>query len=441
VAAASKFDGKARPGNRAVLASFFEGSLVRFKNLVALSVLAVFSFAGHAAAEGINITDQSGRVVLERAGTKDVPRLIGLLKGSDGFVKAQAQYALISLGKDAVPELLSALESRENVVDIVYVLNSIKDERAAGVLSGLLDLEDADALEKVESALYSLGPAAVPHLFNALNDPASRENAANTLALIKDKASYPKLYPYLKSTDAGIRACAAHVEGAWLDRGAESIMGGLLRDGQDRTRREATGYFLAISPNIETPHLEELLNDSDAQVRLNALKIIIIDRNTSYPAAIAEILKKDPDPRVRKAAVEAFYRCFKEESPPAFIAALEDRDDSVAALAAGYIGELGVKEAAPGLNALLAGRERPSDQIVESVARAFAGIREGFDPDVLLPYINWSNLYVVRSVLGAWEVAARPGDAGIKDALKNYIDMPVDNRYKDRAKKLLEKLG
>ena len=231
------------------------------------------------------------------------------------------------------------------------------------------------------------------------------------------------------------------MEGAWLDRDAGSIMGGLLKDGQDRVRRDATGYFLAISPNIETPHLEELLNDADVQVRLNALKIIIIDRNTSYPAEISGILKNDPDPRVRKAAVEAFYRCFRDESSTAFIAALEDRDDSVAALAAGYIGELGVKEAAPGLNALLVGRGTPSDEIVESVARAFAGIKEGFDPDVLLPHINWWNLYVVRSVLGAWEAAARPGDAGIKDALKKYIDMPVDNRYKDRAKRLLEKLG
>jgi len=414
---------------------------VRFRILVALSVLAVLSIAGQAAAEGINITDQSGRVVLEKAGAKDVPRLIELLKGNDGFVKAQAQYALTSMGKEAVPGLLSALEHRENIADIVYVLNGIKDERASGVLAGLLDLVDADALEKVESALYSLGPAAVPHLFDALNDPTRRENAAKTLALIKDKASYQKLYPYLNSPDAGIRSCAAYVESAWLDRGAESIMGGLLKDGQDRTRRDASGYFLAISPNIETPYIDKLLDDPDAQVRLNSIKIAIINRDKKYSGKISEILESDPDPRVRKAAVEAFYRCFREESSPAFITALGDMDDSVAALAACYIGELGVKEAAPGLNALLAGRGKPSDEIVESVASAFAGIMEGFDPDVLLPYINWNNLYVVRSVLGAWEVAARPGDVGIRDALKKYIDMPVDNRYKDRAKRLLEKLG
>lgn len=414
---------------------------MRFRKLVALFGLAVFFIAGHAAAEGINITDQSGRVVLEVAGTNDVPRLIGLLKGDDGFVKAQAQYALTSMGKDAVPGLLSALDSRENIVEIVYVLNGIKDERAAGRLAGLLDLKDAEALGKVESALYSLGPAAVPHLFDALNDPSRRESAARTLALIKDKDSYPKLYPYLKSPDPGIRACAAYVESAWLDRGAGSIMAGLLKDGQARTRRDATGYFLAISPNIETPYLGTLLEDPDAQVRLNSIKIVIINRDNKYPGKVSAILKNDPDPRVRKAAVEAFYRCFREESSPAFITALDDRDDSVAALAAGYIGELGVREAAPGLNSLLTGRGRPSDEIVESVARAFAGIKEGFDPEVLLPYINWENLYVVRSVLGAWEAAAMPGDVAIKDALRKYIEMQVDDRYKDRAMRLLEKLG
>lgn len=414
---------------------------MKFRKLVAVSILAACFIAGQASAEGINITDQSGRVVLERAGTDDVPRLIGLLKGDDVYLKAQAQYALTCLGKDAVPGLLSALEVRENIVDIVYVLNGIKDERAAGPLAGLLDLKDAGALEKVESALYSLGPAAVPHLIDALNDPARRENAANTLALIKDKPSYPKLYPYLKSPDAGIRASAAYVESAWLDRGVESIMGGLLKDGQGRTRRYATGYFLAISPNIETPYLDILLDDPDALVRLNSIKIVIINRDKKYSSKVSKILKNDPDPRVRKEAVEAYYRCFREESSPAFIAALDDRDDSVAALAAGYIGELGVKEAAPGLKVLLTGRGRPSDEIVESVARAFAGIKEGFDPDVLLPYINWENLYVVRSVLGAWEAAAIPGDVAIKDALKKYIEMRVDDRYKDRAKRLLEKLS
>ncbi len=85
VAAASKFDGKARPVTGPYLASFFEGGLVRFKRFFALSILAVFFIAGQAFAEGINITDQSGRVILEGAGTKDVPRLIELLKGERRF--------------------------------------------------------------------------------------------------------------------------------------------------------------------------------------------------------------------------------------------------------------------------------------------------------------------------------------------------------------------
>ncbi len=99
------------------------------------------------------------------------------------------------------------LNTAKTLSDIVYVLNGIKDERAAGVLAGLLDLEDADALEKVESALYSLGPAAVPHLFGALNDPARRENAAKTLALIKDKAQLSETVPLpeeSRSRDTGL---------------------------------------------------------------------------------------------------------------------------------------------------------------------------------------------------------------------------------------------
>lgn len=405
---------------------------LRRKNLRIVNVFLLIAllFTGTAAAQGMT-----------GPGDKDPARLVGLLGSRDGRVKSQAMYALVGLGKDSVPALLAALDKRENLKEVIFVLNSIKDERAAGPLARLLDVKDPETLGKIKSALFSMGPVSMPYLFDAMKDADRRKAASETLVSMKYPKYYDRLRNLLEDKDPSVRRYAALAEKGWLDRGARAEMAALLKDGDAETRRDSSAYFLGISPDFDTPGLTDLLKDPDAEVRITAIKITIKDRYPDAFGEVAGILAADPDAGARKLAAEALFRCYRDKAAGPLTAALKDRDESVAAAAAGWLGVMKAKEAVPDIVALLKRVQKPSDEVVESVARSLGEIGGGYDANVLLPYVNWENLYVVRSVLNAWEAAARPEDSGIKKALANYLAMQVDVRYKDRAKMLLQRLS
>jgi len=416
---------------------FFEEDVMRSSLLIpAVFLLFLLNINNLYAAEGA-----SGQGLSE-AGAKDIPELIKLVKGSDPLRRSQAQYALIRMGEKPVPELIKALGERENLPEIIYVLNSIKDARAAGPLAGLLDVSDQETLEKVKAALFSLGEQSVPYLFEALGDPARCEQAAKVLAALREPGYFPTLVCRLRDDDPARRKCAAVIERAWLDEGAAAAMGELLRDSRADIRREASGYFLALSPNIGTvPGLSGLFSDTDDLVRINAVKIAAKNRETGLFTELCRVMSNDINPEARRLAGDAVFKCNPDKAAPALISALKDEDDAVAGSAACHLGELKAKDALLPLQGLLTGRgQRPSDTVVEGVARALADIGGGYDPNIFLPYINWENLYVVRSVIRAWEGTARPSDGRIKEALSNYMQMEVDGRYKDRVKALLDRL-
>ena len=371
----------------------------------------------------------------------DVQGLIGQLGSPDGRVRSQARFALVSMGKNAVPGLIDALKGGKDLVEVVYCLNAIKDSRAAGPLAALLDTRDQEALSKVESALYALGEVSVPYLFDAMGDPARCEAAARVLKPMKDPARLERLRKALKEKDPAARACAAEVELAWLDLEASGPMAGLLQDENERTRERASGYFLALYKDLDTPHIEILLADKDPVVRRNAVEITIRKKDESQAVRLAAMLGGDPDEDVRRLAADSLAKCCPDKAVGPLTEALDDKSDAVASAAAWHLGELKAASAQAKLAGLLPEREKPSDALVENVALALAKIGGSYDANVLLPYINWDNLYVVRAVIRAWEISATPSDTKIKDALRRYLDMPVDGRYKEHVKKLLEKLG
>jgi HEAT repeat protein len=258
---------------------------------------------------------------------------------------------------------------------------------------------------------------------------------------MKAPADFERLKGLLKDKDPAARSCAAEVELAWLDLGAAGEMGGLLRDENVRTRGRAAGYFLALYKDLDTPHVDMLLADPDPGVRKTAVEITIREKDATQKDRLVAMLKDDPDEQVRRLAADSLAKCCPEAAVGPLADALDDRSDAVAAASAGHLGDMKAASALEKLAALLPKREKPSDELVEKVARALADIGGTYDANVLLPYINWDNLYVVRAVIKAWDISATPADTKIKDALRRYLDMPVDGRYKEYVKKLLEKLG
>ncbi len=380
--------------------------------------------------------------VARLAKENDYGALINLVEKGSPETRAQAQYALINMGGRAVPDLLHALDKREYVPELVYVLNGIKDGRSAGPLAKLLNLKDKKSLEPVKNALFSLGSRSVPYLFAAIEDPARCRPAAKVLASIKAPDYRKKLKNYLKDKRVFVRRAATEVELSWLDPSARADMEGLLGDKNVQIRRAASAYFLAFAPNFSVKDLPALLKDPDADVRKNSVQLATKLRDVKCFRIFSEILLGDPDPKVRALSAEAVFRCGENGQAVApLIAALKDKDAFVAAAAARRLGALKAAQALVPLQELLENKGKQSDDVVDAVAGALADIGIKFNANILLPYINWNNLYVVRSVIRAWNVSASPQDVKVKEALRNYIKMPVDDRYKNKVRTLLGKLG
>ncbi len=380
--------------------------------------------------------------VARLASENDYNALINLVEKGSPQTRAQAQYVLVNMGGRAVPALLDALKKREYVPELVFVLNGIKDGRSAEPLANLLNLKDKKSLESVKNALFSLGGSSVPYLFEAIEDPSHCKPAADVLASIKAPDYREKLKKRLKDKRVYVRQAAAEVELSWLDPSAREDMESLLSDKNMEIRRAASAYFLAMAPNFSVKELPALLGDQDAGVRRNSVQLATRLRDVRCFGILSEILRKDPDPEVRALSVEAVFRCGENGQAVApLIAALKDNDLRVSAAAARRLGALKAAQAVAPLQELLKNKGKQSDDVVDAVAGALADIGDKFDADSLLPYINWNNLYVVRSVIRAWNVSASPGDVKVKDALKNYIKMPVDSRYKGKVRELLDKLG
>ncbi len=380
--------------------------------------------------------------VARPAKENDYSSLINLAEKGSPETRAQAQFALINMGGRAVPDLLHALDKREYIPQLVYVLNGIKDERSAKPLANLLNLKDKKSLESVKNALFSLGSHSVPYLFAAIEDPSRCQPAAEVLASVKAPEYREKLKNYLKDKQTYVRRAAADVELSWLDPSARADMEGLLGDKNVKIRRDASAYFLAFAPNFSVKEIPALLKDPDAQVRRNSVQLATKLRDVKCFPILTKILLNDPDPQVRALSAEAVFRCNENGQATApLIAALKDKDTSVAAAAARRLGALKAAQALVPLQELLENKGKQSDDVVDAVAGALADIGMKFNANILLPYINWNDLYVVRSVIRAWNISASPQDVKVKEALRNYIKMPVDDRYKNKVRTLLGKLG
>ncbi len=109
----------------------------------------------------------------------------------------------------------------------------------------------------------------------------------------------------------------------------------------------------------DVPRLIKSLKSTDAKVRISAAEdlgkigaIKASDAKDALPALI-DVLKKDADPNVRKAAATAMGRIDPDpkEAVPALVKALKDRAAVVRIAAAGALGQMGeaAQDAVPDL--------------------------------------------------------------------------------------------
>ncbi|HXK06810.1 MAG TPA: HEAT repeat domain-containing protein [Verrucomicrobiae bacterium] len=162
----------------------------------------------------------------------------GLVRGGAGMeVRANAARAAgILRGKEAVPDLIAALRTKDTAVlyESLIALQKIRDPSAGPQITFLLrDLDSKVQIAAIETTGLLRTKEAVPDLIGVLNrskDAKVRRSALGALAMIPDEQSRPLFAQYLKDKDDRMRAAAAEgyarmrnpadlpaVEQAWKD--------------------------------------------------------------------------------------------------------------------------------------------------------------------------------------------------------------------------------
>jgi HEAT repeat protein len=167
--------------------------------------------------------------------------------GGDLEVRANAARAIgILRGKDAVPDLLEAIHTKDSTViyESLNALQKIRDQSAAPRITFLLrDLNPKVQTTAIETTGLLQNKDAVPDLVDALNrtrDAKVRRAALTAIAMLPTESSRSLYARYLTDKDEKMRAAAAEgyarlrnpgdlpmLEKAWDDEGKTSARLGL----------------------------------------------------------------------------------------------------------------------------------------------------------------------------------------------------------------------
>jgi hypothetical protein len=209
------------------------------------------------------LTDASGRIyVVEQVGAGRVlivdRQQIGIQEELSptliGFIDSLAQDAL-----DFKPSPISA-----DVTVLVRNLESKDDKKRVSAIQELTRKHPAAAFEPLVAMLES-------------DEASARRNAALILGLLHDRRAIPIL----------IRCIAR-----WSMRDAEGL-------------KDATSAFAGlrdVSQESTLAHLEHALADGDVELRLDAIKALVVSRDARAVPSLKAVAMHDPDAKVRAVA-------------------------------------------------------------------------------------------------------------------------------------------
>jgi HEAT repeat protein len=126
-----------------------------------------------------------------------------------------ARAAGVLRGKEAIPDLLEAVRSKDTQViyEVLIALQKIRDPSAAGGIAFLLrDLNDKVQVAALETTGLLQNKEALPRLYDALKNARNdkiRRAALTAIAMLPDVKSRPVYEQYIGHKDALTRAAAA----------------------------------------------------------------------------------------------------------------------------------------------------------------------------------------------------------------------------------------
>jgi HEAT repeat protein len=233
---------------------------------------------------------------------KSLEKWFEQLRTSDS---GQAEMAISEIGPTAIPLLLKQVEIRE--------LNATRHPRSAKLDSSCAGSEKVRLADRIISTVRLMGPAAIPPLLIALDDPDGRVRllALRAIGALSPDADviFPVLAKLLQDPDWQIQDTAVTLLGRMRHRRnlvvpvlLEALSTGLDRVGPDG-RHDVRAHLVAELGRIggdarrAVPELKALFNGTDRQLKREAaVALCRIDGDTN---ALAFLLAQLKDPQER----------------------------------------------------------------------------------------------------------------------------------------------
>ena len=214
-------------------------------------------------------SDSSNEQVID-AYVQVPPKVISALgklarAGSDVEARANAARAVgVLRGKAAIPDLIEALHSKDNVVmfEALIALQKIRDPSAAPRISFLVhDLDDKIQIAALETTGLLLNRDAAPDVRDALDharDIKVRRAALSALAMLGDPGDHATFLRDLSNKDDALRAAAAEGLARVKNPADREILAKAFADEHKMSPRLSDAFALVALGDLETSEFSPL---------------------------------------------------------------------------------------------------------------------------------------------------------------------------------------
>ena len=406
-------------------------------------ILAKFAAAGARELLAELLLHPSARVrlaataAIRRSGRQDLARELVATATADATpeVRAAAFETLRALGiADAVPAALTGMVDPAEPVRTAAV-RLLGDLGGPGIAGGIrARTADPEATVRAAAA-RALGvidaPDAVPDLGRLLDDPAAivREAAIDAAAQASARRLAPQIVPRLADTHHEVRLAAARALGRIGDASAVAPLIGAFAEASPALREAITIAVAHLEP-VRVPELADLILAGGDTASALGLVPVLARLPAPFAARLLTPLSRSPEPPVRAAAITALAGSADAGDAPEIAAgALRDPDERVRAAAIDAGVRLGAGDAAAVLELL--GRD-PSPLVRERAALAVGLLQPAGGEEALLEASDAGQPLEVRAAavlaLGAYgnesmvaRVAAMSDDAAVRAVLQERL--------------------
>jgi len=238
---------------------------------------------------------------------ENIPELIEELGDSDIITNYYAARKLIKIGKEAVPQLIKALDNENGRIRLssIIILDQIKDERAIPDCIRILKDEKRKDRERSACAL-SLGKMKAKEasdvLIQCLSDDSNNLKIAciNALGELKEEKAIPHLLKLAKDNEETIKKASIGALKSIGDNGIPYFEK-TIEKGSFEEKILAIETLGEIKSEKSIELLKKVLKSENKYLSISSAYILSSIGNTEGEA-VANKLKKDTDPKVRTLA-------------------------------------------------------------------------------------------------------------------------------------------